>query len=418
MEQREPSPPATGRSAWYRGRRRWSPPSLSCSSPHWRRSAYIVLAATRRRPPERVRPPTAGTRRPNAAVKAPAAPPAEGLRERRGRWSARPPRPAGAVVVSTSQNLNDLSRRARPGPRSGCPPARTSSATAPFAQVIPKEGNRYIGAPGAVLDGRQAEPVRVHRLRDRDVTIKQPDRPELRSPRGTTTRAWSTTTPADGWTIEHSTIQDNSGAGADGRRPPDVVRGNCLREQRPVRLQRLQGRASVTGIVVEGNEIAGQQHRRLGAARDGLRLHRRRQVLGGRTAPTSAATGCTTTAAPGCGPTPTTTTSCIEGNYIEDNDGRGARSTRPATTRSSGTTRFAATDSVKGRAGQPRRHSRPRRVYMSESGGDQRVRARTDKIEISGTCFTDNWSGMILWENADRFCRNSPANTSPASARW
>ena len=25
--------------------------------------------------------------------------------------------------------------------------------------------------------------------------------------------------------------------------------------------------------------------------------------------------------------------------------------------------------------------------------------------------FTDNWSGVILWENADRFC-NSPANTS------
>jgi len=50
-------------------------------------------------------------------------------------------------------------------------------------------------------------------------------------------------------------------------------------------------------------------------------------------------------------------------------------------------------------------------VYISESGGDPRVRARTDKIDISGNVFEDNWSGITLWENADRFC-NSAANTS------
>ncbi len=38
-------------------------------------------------------------------------------------------------------------------------------------------------------------------------------------------------------------------------------------------------------------------------------------------------------------------------------------------------------------------------------------KARTDQIEIYGNAFENNWSGITAWENADRFC-NSPANTS------
>jgi Right handed beta helix region len=50
-------------------------------------------------------------------------------------------------------------------------------------------------------------------------------------------------------------------------------------------------------------------------------------------------------------------------------------------------------------------------IYLSESGGEPQIKARTDMIEIYGNDFEDNWSGVTLWENADRFC-NSPANTS------
>jgi len=37
--------------------------------------------------------------------------------------------------------------------------------------------------------------------------------------------------------------------------------------------------------------------------------------------------------------------------------------------------------------------------------------AGSPAIDISGNLFVDNWSGITVWENADRFC-NSPANTS------
>ena len=50
-------------------------------------------------------------------------------------------------------------------------------------------------------------------------------------------------------------------------------------------------------------------------------------------------------------------------------------------------------------------------------GGATALRLRTnqevyfDRIEITGNTFIDNWNGVTLWENADRFC-GSPANTS------
>jgi hypothetical protein len=51
-------------------------------------------------------------------------------------------------------------------------------------------------------------------------------------------------------------------------------------------------------------------------------------------------------------------------------------------------------------------------VYISESGADRRIPGPYgNTLAITGNTFTDNWSGVVLWENADRFC-NSPANTS------
>jgi hypothetical protein len=51
-------------------------------------------------------------------------------------------------------------------------------------------------------------------------------------------------------------------------------------------------------------------------------------------------------------------------------------------------------------------------IYLSESGSDKRVAGPYGKtFIIRGNVFTDNWSGIVGWENADRFA-GSPANTS------
>ena len=55
-------------------------------------------------------------------------------------------------------------------------------------------------------------------------------------------------------------------------------------------------------------------------------------------------------------------------------------------------------------------------IYISESGGDSRVpnTAHITTLTISHNVFTNNWSGVVLWESADRFC-GSPDNSSTGS---
>jgi hypothetical protein len=50
-------------------------------------------------------------------------------------------------------------------------------------------------------------------------------------------------------------------------------------------------------------------------------------------------------------------------------------------------------------------------IYISESGGDSAVQTDYALSTIAGNVFYDCWDVVALWENSDRFC-NSPANTS------
>ncbi len=46
-------------------------------------------------------------------------------------------------------------------------------------------------------------------------------------------------------------------------------------------------------------------------------------------------------------------------------------------------------------------------IYVSESGGDSRVPgAYSGTFDITGNVLTDNWEGISLWENSNRFCGN------------
>jgi hypothetical protein len=51
-------------------------------------------------------------------------------------------------------------------------------------------------------------------------------------------------------------------------------------------------------------------------------------------------------------------------------------------------------------------------IYISESGGDARAGSTYTTSEIYGNYFQDNWDGIALWENADRFCRPGDDDTA------
>ncbi len=315
--------------------------------------------------------------------------------------------PKGAVTVDPAVP-GDLAAKTR-----GNPPNTTfwlrpgTHRLAPdrYAQVVPKDGDRYLGAPGAVLDGRKVNqyafggPARNVSLRF--LTVQNFVAPH---DEGVVNHD-----SADGWVVEHSTIQNNSGAGlmAGARQQ---VRGNCLRGNGQYGMNAYKSQGRLTSLVVEGNEITGNntgdwERKRPGCgctggvkfwAVDGADV-RGNWVHGNR----------------GTGLWADTNNNdfLIEDNVLADNDGAALIYETSYNAVIRGNT-IRGNNLVEGRRYAERGDTFPlATVYLSESGGEPRIHARTSRIEVYRNVLENNWSGITLWENADRFC-NSPANTS------
>ncbi|MEU1850891.1 right-handed parallel beta-helix repeat-containing protein [Streptomyces sp. NPDC019990] len=357
--------------------------------------ALALLAATGCESTPRARPkPTAAPAAPVARMCAgPAAGPAKA--------------PAGAVTVDPAVT-GDLAAKTRSSPPRTTfwlRPGKHTLRPDRYAQVVPKEGNRYLGAPGAVLDGRRTNQYAFGGTA-RDVTIRHLTVQGFAAPHD---EGVVNHDSADGWVIEHATIQHNSGAGlmAGARQQ---VRGSCLRGNGQYGMNAYKATGRLGGLVVEGNEITGNntgdwERRRPGCgctggvkfwAVDGADV-RGNWVHDNRGAGLWADTN--------------NNDFRVEGNLIEANDGAALiyETSYNAVIRANTVRR---NNWVEGRGAAGRGDTFPfATLYLSESGGEPRVRARTDKIEIYRNVLEDNWSGITLWENADRFC-NSPANTS------
>ncbi|WNM30787.1 right-handed parallel beta-helix repeat-containing protein [Streptomyces sp. Li-HN-5-11] len=322
--------------------------------------------------------------------------------------AARPAKaPAGAVTVDPAV-VGDLAAKTRSSPPHTTfwlRPGRHRLDPDRYAQVVPKEGDRYLGAPGAVFDGGKKNQYAFSGAA-RDVTIGYLTVQGFVAPQN---EGVVNHDSADGWVIEHTTIQNNSGAGLMAG-AHQQVRANCLRDNGQYGMNAFKDTGRITGLVVEGNEITGNntgdwERRQQGCgctggikfwAVDGADV-RGNWVHGNR----------------GTGLWADTNNNdfLIENNMIEDNDGAALiyEISYNAIIRNNTIRR---NNWVEGRAAADRGDNFPfATVYLSESGGEPRIKARTSEIEIYGNVLENNWSGITLWENADRFC-NSPANTS------
>ncbi|WP_229858460.1 right-handed parallel beta-helix repeat-containing protein, partial [Streptomyces anandii] len=274
-----------------------------------------------------------------------------------------------------------------------------------YSQVIPKTGDRYLGAPGAVLDGRKTNQYAFGGTAG-DVTIGYLTVQGFVAPQN---EGVVNHDSADGWVIEHATIQHNSGAGLMAG-AHQRVRANCLRGNGQYGMNAYKGGGPISGLVVEGNEITGNntedwERRRPGCgctggvkfwAVDGADV-RGNWVHGNHGAGLWADTN--------------NNDFRIEDNVLEANDGAALiyEASYNAVIRDNTIRR---NNWAEGRRYADRGDSFPfATIYLSESGGEPRIKARTNRIDIYGNVLEDNWSGITLWENADRFC-NSPANTS------
>ncbi|MFM9442215.1 right-handed parallel beta-helix repeat-containing protein [Streptomyces acidiscabies] len=341
----------------------------------------------------------------------PATPPATSVSASVARVCAKPAAgpasaPEGAVSVDPAVpgDLAEKTKSSPPRTTFWLRPGTHRLAADRYAQVIPKDGDRYVGAPGAVLDGRKVNQYAFGGPA-RDVSVRYLTVQNFVAPHD---EGVVNHDSADGWVIEHTTIQHNSGAGlmAGARQR---VRANCLRGNGQYGINAYKS-GRISGLVVEGNEITGNntgdwERKRPGCgctggikfwAVDGADV-RGNWVHGNR----------------GTGLWADTNNNdfLIEDNVLEDNDGAALIYETSYNAVIRGNT-IRGNNKAEGRRYADRGDSFPlATVYLSESGGEPRVPARTDKIEVYRNVLENNWSGITLWENADRFC-NSPANTS------
>ena len=312
--------------------------------------------------------------------------------------------PADAVKVSTAQSLADVVAAHPENTTYWLTPGTHHLGDGAYNQVTPHAGDTFIGAPGAVLDGRHEN--RYAFTGDaQDVTIRFLTVQNFGSVGGNNNEGVVNHDSAKGWTVSSSTIQNNAGAGVMLGSGSRLI-GNCLRNNGQYGFNSYSANG-VTDIVLDGNEISGNntddwERRQEGCGCTG----------GGKFWETDGASVTNNyvhdNRGVGLWADSNNVGFLFQGNFIADNDAEGIMYETSYNAAILNNT-FLRNALVKGPSNPGFPSSA---IYLSESGSDERVKGPyNETFRVSGNVFTDNWSGIVAWENADRFA-GSPANTS------
>lgn len=273
-----------------------------------------------------------------------------------------------------------------------------------YSQIIPGSGSTYIGAPGAVLSGGQknfyafggsASNVTISYLTIEDFGVNG----------GNDNEGVVNKDSASGWTIDHSTLKNNAGAGAmlgsNNRLSYD-----CLADNQQYGFNAYSSSGPVN-LVLDHNEIAGNDTYNweahipdCGCTGGGKFWDVKDAVIENNWVHDNHSVGLwADTNNRGFE---------IKNNYISDNYGYGLIYEISYNALIEQNTFFR-----NGLVSGPKNQGFPTSaIYISESGSDSRVQGKfSGTFLIAENSFIDNWGGVILWENANRFC-NSPSNTS------
>ncbi len=269
-----------------------------------------------------------------------------------------------------------------------------------FSQIAPGDNSRFVGAPGAVLDGQGLNKYAFVQ-RGTDVTVEYltiqnfvPSNNEAAVNQGA----------ADDWTIQFNTIRDNKGAGVNVG-SGNVVRYNCLTQNGQYGFKSYHAGGGPAHITLDHNEISYNntddwETRKPGCGCTG----------GGKFWSVTDASVTNNYVHHNYGPGLWADTNnvgfLIEGNYVYENDSVGLfyEISYNALIRHNTLIRNGL------EAGASNTGFPTGAIYISEAGGDSRVASAYDRaLDITGNYLKDNWGGVVLWENANRFC-SSPKN--------
>lgn len=289
----------------------------------------------------------------------------------------------------------------------------------PYGQIVAGQGSTYVGGPGAVLSGQGVNhyaisaPYNFIGVSDaQDVTVEYLTIENFVPAGG---NGAVNGDAGSNWTITHNTIEYNTPGAAVMLGSNDTLSWNCLTRNGEYGFNAYvapsQG-SDLTGgpvnVTVSDNEISYNDTYNWEAKKPGC--------------------GCS-----GGGKFWAVDGATVKGNYVHDNanvglwadtnnDGFTITGNYIAHNYSAGLMYEISYNAVVANntfadnawgVGPTNPGFPSGAVYISESGGDARVPnpAGITSLSIIGNVFTDNWDGVVLWENSNRFC-GSPDNTS------
>jgi hypothetical protein len=269
-----------------------------------------------------------------------------------------------------------------------------------FGQIIPADGDIFVGAPGAILDGRHAN-LYAFTQRASNVTIRYLTIRNFGAPGGNSGQGVVNSGMGSGWRIDHVTVRDNAGAGVM-LGSNNVLAYSCLKNNGEYGFQ-----AGGSHITVKHNEIVGNNTDDWEIRQPGCGCSGGAKFWGVNQAEITR-NYVHDNLGPGLWADTDNRGFNVARNYFADNESEGFIYESSYNLRLADNT-FVRNALIAG----PRLTGFPdSAVFISESGSDSRVPGPFRKtLAITGNTFIDNWGGVVLWEDADRFC-GSPANTS------
>jgi hypothetical protein len=312
--------------------------------------------------------------------------------------------PRGAIQVPAGDNADF--NFSQPGTTYWFAPGTHTLGTGEFNNIDPASHDTYIGAPGAILDGQHANDSAFDGTAEH-VLIEYLTITNFGTLGGDQQEGVVNHDSGSYWTISHSTIADNAGAGAM-LGSDNTLTWNCFQANQQYGFNAYSNNGEITNLVLDHNEIAGNDTYDYEARQPGC--------------------GCT-----GGGKFWNVINAVVTNNWVHDNKSVGLwADTNNAGFEFEGNyiqnnqavgleyeISYNAiieynTFSRNGLSGGPANPGFPTgAIYISESGADSRVNStyKDSPLLIAHNRFADNWGGVILWENSDRFCA-SPDNTS------
>ncbi len=308
--------------------------------------------------------------------------------------------PAGAVTLPAGTNSN--AAVGAPNTTYWLAPGTHTVGTGQFGQFQPANGDTYVGAPGAVINGQNANDY-AFVSNATGVTVEYLTIENFVAPQS---EGVVNQNSASNWTIGNDTIQNNpNGAGAM-LGTNDVLTNSCLTKNGQYGFQSYSA-AGPSNVTVTNNEVSYNDTQNYTANTSGCGC-----AGGAKFWDTNGAT--------------------VTGNYVHDNEDVGLW----ADTNNRGfdiSYNYIANNYAEGimyeisynalishndlvgnavGAGSRGTSNLYAAIYVSESGSDPRVPGPYgNSFAITDNIFTDNWSGVNAWESSNRYC-GSPDNSS------